>query len=277
MVIKKEWKIGKFKISKKITWEGKMKRLIAIFTAVLVAGIFNVAHSAELTAEEIVKKAEDTMRGQSNVGKMTMTITNPNWERTLVMDYWEKGKDKSLVKLTSPAKEAGTVSLKIENNMWNYIPSVEKVIKIPPSMMMQSWMGSDFTNDDLVKESSIVEDYTPKLLPNKTLSEGEAYVIELTAKPEAPVVWGKILLYVRVLDFAPMKYEYYDEKGKLIRVMTMSKIKKVGKRAYPTVWTMVPKNKAGHKTVIIVNEIKFDVPIDKNVFSLSNLKRGIVP
>ncbi len=254
-----------------------MKRLIAILAAVLVAGIFNVAHSAELTAEEVVKKAEDTMRGQSNVGKMTMTITNPNWERTLVMDYWEKGKDKSLVKLTSPAKEAGTVSLKIENNMWNYIPSVEKVIKIPPSMMMQSWMGSDFTNDDLVKESSIVEDYTPKLLPNKTLSEGEAYVMELTAKPEAPVVWGKILLYVRVTDFAPMKYEYYDEKGKLIRVMTMSKIKKVGRRAYPTVWTMEPKNKEGHKTVIIVNEIKFDVPIDKSVFSLSNLKRGIVP
>ena len=254
-----------------------MKRMIAILAAILVTGLFNVAHSAELTAEDIVKKAEDTMRGQSNIGNMTMTITNPNWERTLVMDYWEKGKDKSLVKLTSPAKEAGMVSLKIDNNMWNYIPSVEKVIKIPPSMMMQSWMGSDFTNDDLVKESSIVDDYTPKLLPKKTLSEGEAYVMELTAKPEAPVVWGKILLYVRVSDFAPMKYEYYDEKGKLIRVMNMSKIKKVGKRAYPTVWTMEPKNKVGHKTVITVNEIKFDVPIDKNIFSLSNLKRGIVP
>ena len=254
-----------------------MKRLIAILTAFLVTFFFSVAHSAELTAEEIVKKAEDIMRGQSNVGKMTMTITNPNWERTLIMDYWEKGKDKSLVKLISPAKEAGTVSLKIDNNMWNYIPSVEKVIKIPPSMMMQSWMGSDFTNDDLVKESSIVDDYTPKLLKNRTLSEEEVYTMELTAKPDAPVVWGKILLYIRVTDFTPMKYEYYDEKEKLIRVMTMSKIKKVGKRSYPTVWTMEPKNKEGYKTVIIVNEIKFDVPIDKKIFSLSNLKRGIVP
>ncbi len=254
-----------------------MKRIVAIFVVFLVMGLFKAAVAAELTAEEIVKRAEDIMRGSSNIGKLTMIVTNPNFKRTLTMEYWEKGKDLSLVKIISPAKEAGTVSLKVDNNMWNYLPSVEKVIKIPPSMMMQSWMGSDFTNDDLVRESSIVDDYTPVLLENSMLSEGEAYTLELTAKPDAPVVWGKILVYVRVSDYAPMKYEYYDERGKLIRVMTMSKIKKIGRRAYPTVWTMVPKNKEGRETVIIVDEIKFDVPIDKNIFSLSNLKRGIIP
>jgi outer membrane lipoprotein-sorting protein len=254
-----------------------MKRLIAVMVLVFVAGLFNTAVAAELTAEEIVKKAEDIMRGSSNVGKLTMKVTNPNFERTLTMDYWEKGKDLSLVKITSPAKEAGMVSLKVDNNMWNYIPSIEKVIKIPPSMMMQSWMGSDFTNDDLVRESSIVDDYTPAMLEKKMLEEGEAYTLELTAKPEAPVVWGKILVSIRVADYAPLKYEYYDEKGKLIRVMSMSKIKKIGRRAYPTVWIMVPKNKEGRKTIIIVNEIKFDVPINSSIFSLSNLKRGVIP
>lgn len=254
-----------------------MKRMIAIFIAFLTTILLSSTALAELTAEEIVKRAEDIMRGQSNIGKLTMIVTNPNFERTLTMEYWEKGKDLSLVKIISPAKEAGTVSLKVDNNMWNYLPSVEKVIKIPPSMMMQSWMGSDFTNDDLVRESSIVDDYDPALLKNEVLGEGEAYVLELTAKPDAPVVWGKILVYVRVSDYAPLKYEYFDERGKLIRVMSMSKIKKIGRRAYPTVWTMVPKNKEGRKTVIIVDEIKFDVPIDKNIFSLSNLKRGIIP
>lgn len=254
-----------------------MKRLIAIITAILTTGLFNAAVSAELTAEEIVRKAEDIMRGSSNIGKLTMIVTNPNFERTITMEYWEKGKDLSLVKITSPAKEAGTVSLKVDNNMWNYIPSIEEIVKISPSMMMQSWMGSDFTNDDLVRESSIVDDYTPALLEKRMLEEGEVYTLELTARPDAPVVWGKILVSIRVADYAPLKYEYYDERGKLIRVMSMSKIKKIGKRAYPTVWTMLPKNKEGRKTIIIVNEIKFDVPIDKNVFSYSNLKRGIVP
>ena len=257
-----------------------MKRLIAIAIAtlaILTTTFFSAAATAELTAEEIVKKAEDIMRGQSNIGKLTMMVTNPNFERTLTMEYWEKGKNLSLVKITSPAPQAGNVFLKVENNMWNYIHSAEMIIDIPPSMMMDSWMGSDFTNDDLVRESSIVDDYDPVLLKNEVLNEGEAYVLELTAKPDAPVVWGKILVYVRVSDYAPLKYEYYDEKGKLIRIMTMSKIVKMGWRAYPTVWTMEPKNKEGHKTVVIVDEIKFDVPISDKIFSYSNLKRGIIP
>ncbi|MBN1574264.1 MAG: outer membrane lipoprotein-sorting protein [Deltaproteobacteria bacterium] len=254
-----------------------MKRITAVFAAVLAMGLFKAAIAAELTAEEIVKRAEDIMRGQSNIGKLTMIVTNPNFERTITMEYWEKGQDLSLVKITSPAKEAGTVFLKVENNMWNYIHSAEMIIDIPPSMMMNSWMGSDFTNDDLVRESSIVDDYMPFLLENSVLSEGEAYTLELTAKPDAPVVWGKILVYVRVSDYAPLKYEYYDEKGKLMRIMTMSKIVKMGKRAYPTVWTMEPKNKKNHKTIVIVDEIKFDVPISDKIFSYSNLKRGIIP
>ena len=258
-----------------------MKILIRyLFVAILLLSFAVPSLSEEdITAEDIVKKAEEIMRGQSNKGTMTMTIVNPNWERTLTMDYWEKGKDRSLVKIISPPKEAGTVSLKVENNMWNYLPSVEKVVKIPPSMMMQSWMGSDFTNDDLVKESSIVEDYTPALTGKETIDGMETHMLELTARPEAAVVWGKLILYIRVGDYAPMKYEYYDEKGKLIRVMTMTEISDVDGRPYPHLWTMVPKSedKKGRKTIIKVEKIEFNVPIDDDVFNLSNLTRGVIP
>lgn len=255
-----------------------MKRiLIGVSLLALLAWSVLPALAQEMTADEIVRKAEDIMRGSSNVGVMSMHIVNPNWERTLDMKYWEKGKDRSLVKITAPAKEAGTVSLKVDNNMWNYLPSVEKVIKIPPSMMMQSWMGSDFTNDDLVRESSIVDDYDPALLGTKELEQGEAYILELTAKPEAPVVWGKINVYIRVEDFAPLRYEYYDEEGEMIRVMYMSDIKKIDGRSYPTVWTMEPVKEEGKKTIVTMHEINFDVPIDDSIFNLSDLKRGIVP
>ena len=255
-----------------------MKRIFILIAivALLAGGAFS-ALAQEMTADEIVRKAEDIMRGSSNIGVMSMHIVNPNWERTLEMKYWEKGKDRSLVKITAPAKEAGTVSLKVDNNMWNYLPSVEKVIKIPPSMMMQSWMGSDFTNDDLVRESSIVDDYDPALLGTESLEQGEAYLLELTAKPEAPVVWGKINIFIRVEDFAPLRYEYFDEDGEMIRVMYMSEIRVIDGRSYPTVWTMEPINEEGKKTIITVHEINFDVPVDDSIFNLSNLKRGIVP
>jgi outer membrane lipoprotein-sorting protein len=249
--------------------------LMSLFT--LLLGIALPAFSQEMTADEIVRKAEDIMRGSSNVGVMSMHIINPNWERTLEMKYWEKGKDRSLVRITAPAREAGTISLKVENNMWNYLPSVERVIKVEPSMMMQSWMGSDFTNDDLVRESSIVDDYDPTLVGTEVLEEGEAYVLDLVAKPEAPVVWGKITLYIRAEDFAPLRYEYFDEDGEMIRVMYMSDIERIDGRSYPMVWTMVPVKEEGKMTIITVHEIQFDVPIDDNIFNYSNLRRGIVP
>lgn len=253
-----------------------MKRcLLWVSVLILTTVPGGLLSAAEPSAQDIIKEAEDLMRGQSNVGTMTMIITTPHWERTMTMDSWEKGKDKSLVKVIAPAKDAGTISLKVEQNMWNYIPSVEKVIKVPPSMMMQSWMGSDFTNDDLVKESSISRDYNAAITGKKQLPEGETYVLELIPKPEAAVVWGKIVAYVRVTDHIPLMYEYYDEKGKLIRVMELTDIKRMGGRTIPTRWTLIPKTKKGkNKTVIVLDKIEFNVPISDEVFSLSKLKGG---
>ncbi len=250
------------------------KCLICASFFILLTALAGHLSAADPTAQDLIREAEDLMRGQSNVGTMTMIITTPHWERSMTMDYWEKGKERSLVKVTAPAKEAGTVSLKVDQNMWNYIPSVEKVVKVPPSMMMQSWMGSDFTNDDLVKESSISRDYNAAITGKKTTPDGDVYVLELIPRPEAAVVWGKITAYVRAADHIPVKYEYFDEKGKLIRVMDLTDIKRMGGRNIPTVWTMVPKTKAGRKTVVILNRIEFDVPISEDVFSLSKLKGG---
>ncbi len=251
-----------------------MKRImpIALSAALMLCALSLPA--AEPTAQDLIKEAEDLMRGQSNIGTMTMTITTPHWERTMTMDYWEKGKNLSLVKVTDPPKEAGTISLKVDENMWNYIPSVETVIKVPPSMMMQSWMGSDFSNDDLVRESSISRDYNAAITGKQSTPDGVVYVLDLIPKPEAAVVWGKITAYVRATDHIPTRYEYYDEKGKLIRVMDLTDIKRMGGRTIPTVWTMVPKNLKGRKTVIVLDKIQFNVPISDDVFSLSKLKGG---
>jgi outer membrane lipoprotein-sorting protein len=245
---------------------------VVVFSAFMLYAVSLSA--AEPTAQELVKEAEDLMRGQSNIGTMTMIITTPHWERTMTMDYWERGKDRSLVKITAPAKDAGTVSLKVDQNMWNYIPSIEKVIKVGPSLMMQSWMGSDFTNDDLVRESSISRDYNASITGKQSTPDGDVYILDLIPKPEAAVVWGKITAYVRAAGHIPIKYEYYDEKGKLIRVMDLSDIKQMGGRTIPTVWTMIPKTKEGHKTVIVLDKIQFNVPISDDTFSLSKLKGG---
>lgn len=251
-----------------------MKRTVVFGLVLAWLGGAVFSHAAEPTAQDLIREAEDLMRGQSNTGSFTMTITTPNWERSMTMDYWEKGKDKSLMKVVSPAKEAGTISLKIGNEMWNYIPSVEKVIKVPPSMMMQSWMGSDFTNDDIVKESSISRDYEAAITGKETLPDGQCYVLTLIPKPEAAVVWGKLVAYVRVGDHIPLKYEFYDEGGKLIRYEALSEIKRMGGRTIPTVMTMIPVTKKGKKTVLVINRINFDVPISEDVFSLSRLKGG---
>ena len=153
-------------------------------------------HAQELTAKEIIRKADEKTRGLSSEGIMTMTVVRPDWTRTITMKTWSKNREYSLVLITSPAKDKGSVFLKIKTEMWNWVPSIDKTIKIPPSMMLQSWMGSDFTNDDLVRQSSIVVDYTHKLLGREKIRDMECFKIELTPLPDAAVVWGKVIMWV---------------------------------------------------------------------------------
>lgn len=224
-------------------------------------------------AKEIVRKSDEKFRGTSSVGSFTMTIQRPSWSRTISMKSWALGTEYSLIYVTAPAKEKGQVFLKRGNEMWNWVPSIERLIKIPPSMMMQSWMGSDFTNDDLVRESSIVKDYSHKLAGEETVAGYSCYKIELTALENAPVVWGKVLMWISKNDYLWLKAEFYDEDGALINTEILSDVKKLDDRVIPTRMEMIPADKKGQKTIMIFEDTKFDVPLKEDFFSIQNMKK----
>ena len=170
-------------------------------------------------------------------------------------------------------KEAGIGSLRIGTEMWNYLPNVERIVKIPPSMMLQPWMGSDFTNDDLVKESSILEDYTHKVLATVQLDGGAVVQVEAVPKPDAAVVWGRIVYWVRRVDTMPLKQEFFSERGERVRVLTFTDVRKVGGRVLPTRWDMRPDAKPGNSTTVVLKDAVFDRPLDDEIFSQRNLQK----
>ena len=230
-----------------------------------------VVHAQDIT--EIIKKADEKFRGTSSKGEMTMIIQRPTWSREVSMKNWTLGNDYSMIYITAPAKEKGQVFLKRHNEMWNWVPSIERMIKIPPSMMMQSWMGSDFTNDDLVRESSLVKDYSQKLIGEETIDGYDCYKAELTPHPDAPVVWGKILMWVSKEDYYWLKAEYYDEENKLVNTEVLSDIQQMDDRKMPTRLEMIPADEEGNKTILIFKDMKFNVNLDESFFSQQNMKR----
>lgn len=245
---------------------------------IIFALLFPLSASADLNvkasdAKSIVKASDDLMRGTTNSGIYSMTVITPKWERKLTLQVYMKNRDKALIRILSPAKEAGIGTLRIDNEMWNYLPKVERTIKIPPSMMMQPWMGSDFANDDLVKESSIIHDYTHTIASQEHLNGHETYKIIFTPKPDAPVIWGQLVRWIRIDDFVPIQEEYYNERGKLIKVLEYSDIAKVSDRIIPTTWTMHSNTKPGHKTIIKLKDVQYNTPINDRIFSRSYLKK----
>lgn len=239
--------------------------------SISLAGPEVAAQSPNATA--IIRRTEQELRAKTEQGTVSMTVRTPDWQRTLEMEYWGVNPDKAFIRVTAPAKEAGTATLRLESNMWNYLPSVERIIKIPPSLMLQSWMGSDFTNDDLVRESSLVKDYDHKLAGEPTQEGDPCYRIVSTPKPNAPVVWGHLVLLVRREDSLPRREEYYDEKGVLQKVLTFEDFRRVEDRVYPMRWKMDSITKPGHETVLLYRTLKFDHPIPGSVFTQENLKQ----
>ncbi len=230
----------------------------------------------DLSAEELVKKMDDLMRGGTSYMELKMVIHNPDWARPRefeMFSYDSRKEEKAFIRITSPARDRGSGFLKIGYNLWMYVPRTERVMKVPPSMMHQSWMGSDFTNDDLVRESSIVKDYDHKILEVEDHPEGgRVYHVELLPKPEAPVVWGKILLWVWDNGFIPTKQQFFDEDQRLVSEMIFSEAKEMGGRVIPTVWEMRSMTKPGHRTVLNVEKAGFDMEIDPGIFTERNLK-----
>lgn len=225
------------------------------------------------TAEEIVRKADEKARGMSSYAVVQIDIIRPNWTRSMEMKSWSKGDKLGLTLITAPSKDKGTVFLKRDKEIWNWIPSIERNVKLPPSIMMQSWMGTDFTNDDLVKQSSLVTDYTHKLLKEETIEGRDCYLVELLPKPDAAVVWGKIMMWVDKTEFMQMKVAFYDEDDYLISYMLGKDVKMIGDKMLPTVLEMVPVEEEGHKTVMRYSELKFDVDVSDSFFSTQNMKK----
>ncbi|MBI5805789.1 outer membrane lipoprotein-sorting protein [candidate division TA06 bacterium] len=247
-----------------------MRRLLPMLTVLttLVAPL-----AAQDQARAIVEKVDQLYRSRSSRAVVEMEITTPNWQRTLGITAWSKGTDRTFIIINEPKKERGTATLRIGNEMWNYLPATDKVIKIPPSMMMGSWMGSDFNNDDLVKESSMLEDYTYRIIVPEMPVAGEVYV-EMIPKKDAVIVWGMVILVVRDNDYLPLRQEYYVDNGALMREMTFSAIKTMGGKTIPTVMELVPRNKPGNRTVITYKRIEFDLPLRDDIFTQRNLKKG---
>ncbi|MEO1051973.1 MAG: outer membrane lipoprotein-sorting protein [Bacteroidota bacterium] len=234
---------------------------------------FSFQAAAQESAKDIIKKAQEKMDGNSSHSSMLMRIERPDWSREIGIKTWAKGRDYSLILITAPNRDKGTAFLKRDREIWNWQPSIDRVIKLPPSMMMQSWMGSDFKNDDLVEESSIVEDYEHRIVSDTLIGERPCHKIELIPHEDAPVVWGKVLVYVDKKDYLQLLVKYYDEDDYLINTMVLSDIKAIGGRTIPTKMEMIPAEKENQRTVLIYQEMEFDLPIEDRFFSLQNMKR----
>ncbi|MBT8221239.1 MAG: outer membrane lipoprotein-sorting protein [Bacteroidia bacterium] len=249
-----------------------MLYLLSVF--LLIFGSYQTSQiESDPEALEIVRKVDLKTRGNSSIGTATMTIVRPRWTRKMEMKSWTKGTKYSIILIQSPARDKGSAFLKRDKEIWNWQPRIDRNIKLPPSMMMQSWMGSDFTNDDLVKESSIIEDYMHQMDGEESIDGRDCYRITLIPKPDAAVVWGKILMWVDKDEYIQLKTEFYDEEDYLVNTMYGKAVKNLGGKTLPSILEIVPADKEGHKTVIEQHWIKFDEPLELDFFTTSNMKR----
>jgi outer membrane lipoprotein-sorting protein len=248
-----------------------MRYRISTLTLITMLSVFSLNAWAQ-TAKDIVIESDKSMRGDSSFSELTMRIIRPTWSRTMSMKSWTKGQELSLVLVTAPAKDKGAASLKRQKEMWNWIPSIERVVKIAPSMLGQSWMGSDFTNDDLINQSSIVVDYTHELLGEDMFDGENTWVIDAFAKPDAPVVWSKVKLWISKDNYLQRKVEFYDEFEEKINTMQTFDIKELGGRMVATRMEMIPADKDGHKTEIMTHQAQFNFDIGDDFFSQSQMK-----
>ncbi|MEI6048640.1 MAG: outer membrane lipoprotein-sorting protein [Bacteroidota bacterium] len=246
----------------------KMCFLLALF---LLNNTFLSAQAVNAT--DIVRKSDEKFNGEkSSIMVMSMTIIRPTWQRTVEFKNWSLGRDYALTLITAPAKDANQTFLKRGTEMWSWNPAISRLIKFPPSMMSQGWMGSDYTNDDILKESSVVNDYTHEIVGEETILGRLCYKIKMVAKENAAVVWGQQLRWIDKKDLLVLRAELFDEEGSLVRTETGSEIKTMDGRVIPTRLELVPAEEPGNKTLVDIKEIKFNVQILESFFSQQNMK-----
>jgi len=247
--------------------------IIACIALLLLLPSGRQVAAQQLTAKEIVKKADDKFNGEmSGYSVMSMTIVRPTWQRTIEFKSWAMENDYALTLITAPAREKGQTFLKRGSEMWSWNPTINRLIKLPPSMMSQGWMGSDYTNDDILRESSVVDDYTHTLEGEEEIGGRLCYKIKLTAREDAQVLWGSQIWWVDKNEFITLKAELYDEDGYLVRTETGTDLKTMDGRFIPTTLELVPAEKDGNKTIVKILEMKFNITIKESFFSQQNMK-----
>jgi len=248
-------------------------RFFVIFFLIIRVLLPDQLPAQQLTAKEIVRKTDEKLNGEmTGYSVMTMTIIRPTWQRTVEFKSWSKENDYALTLITAPAREKGQTFLKRKNEMWSWNPAINRLIKLPPSMMSQGWMGSDYTNDDILRESSVVNDYTHSVVGEEEIDGSKCYKIKLTAKDDAEILWGHQLWWVDKKEFIVLKAELYDEDGYLVRTETGTDLKTMDGRFIPTTIELVPADEEGRKTVLKIMEMKFNVKLEESFFSQQNMK-----
>lgn len=238
----------------------------------LIALLFIPQFLAAQTAEEVITKMDNKLKGKSLRSENSITIVRPSYTREMTMVSWSKGRDYSLTLMTSPKRDAGSTFLNRDKEVWSYTPSIERIIKLPPSMMTQNWMGTDFTNDDLVQQSSLVTDYTHSFGKEETIEGYDCYQIIMLPKEDAAIVWGKVIVWVDKTEFMQLKVEFYDEDGYLVNTMLGKEPKKFGGKLLPSILEMIPADKPGNKTIMTTISMNFDINIDQSFFTTRNMK-----
>lgn len=244
-----------------------------LFTSMLLAAL-PLARGQDLTPREIIRKADEKFNGEkTSTSLMSMTIVRPTWERSIEFKNWTSGREYALTLITAPARDKGQSFLKRQNEMWNWNPTISRLIKLPPSMMSQGWMGSDYTNDDILKESSVVNDYEHEILGEEEYEGRVCWKIMMVAKEDAAVIWGHQIRWIDKKDFLFLKSELYDEDGYLVRTELGSNIKSMDGRLIPTRIELIPSEEENQKTIIEIRDIQFNEPIKDSFFSQQNMKR----
>jgi len=250
-----------------------MKRYLLAYVLLLMAGLPSGAYAQgeslmAVTAAELVQQVQDRLRSDTSIARYSMRIETASWQREVRLVAWDdRTKKRFFIRILAPRRDKNTTWLKDGTNLWMYLPKLERDIRIPPSMMLSNWMGSDFTNDDLVKMESVVRDYSHQLLSDQS----GVYTVASTPKPDAPVVWGKIVRRIRH-DMMPLSEDYYDEHGKHIRHLAFDRVRHMGGRDIPSRWIMQGMATPDKRTVMILEDIRFDTPIPDSVFSRANMR-----
>ena len=254
----------------------RLSRLLLLLIAVLA---LPAGGEEPFDAVEIVRRAEDVLRGDTSEMRAAMVITTPRWTREVKFHSWDdRLGDRSFIRILEPSKDRGIGFLRLEETFWTYLPRVERTMRIPPSMMLQPWMGSDFTNDDLARESSMIDDYIPKAIGEKLIDGVPALGVDLIPREEAPVVWARVELWLEKERLAPLLYLYYDEpepgEYELLRRMTFSDIREVQGRPMPHSYEIVPIDKPGQSTRMTIESVVLDQVFEDGIFSQQNLRRA---